>query len=261
MPDENLEALAAEQPTEEVGEAPEPSESTANSESTDDAQEPQHSRRDKRIDELTWKAAQAQRDAQYWREQAEAKAQEREQAKVPAGGDAEPQIDQFDNDAEYLRALARWEVRQERQQATEQEKQRQQQEQRRQAQQGFAARAAQFREQAPDFDQVLANPSVGQIPPHMADTIVESELGPQLAYHLGKNPQEAQRIAALSPYAAARELGRLEAKLMASPARKQTTAPPPVKPVAGGTGDATPELDKVPIDEFMKVRRQQLQGN
>ena len=70
----------------------------------------------------------------------------------------------------------------------------------------------------------------------MAETIQASEIGPELAYYLGSNPKEAERIARLSPYLQAKEIGKIEVKLADNPPVKKTTsAPPPIKPVTAKT--------------------------
>jgi hypothetical protein len=66
----------------------------------------------------------------------------------------------------------------------------------------------------------------------MAETIRASDSGPDVAYHLGQNPKEAERISALPPFLQAKEIGRIEAKLAAEPPSKKTSsAPAPIKPV------------------------------
>jgi hypothetical protein len=66
----------------------------------------------------------------------------------------------------------------------------------------------------------------------MAETIQSSDIGPELAYYLGSNPKDADRIARLSPLSQAKEIGKIEAKLAAEPPMKKTTsAPAPITPV------------------------------
>ena len=66
----------------------------------------------------------------------------------------------------------------------------------------------------------------------MAETIQYSDLGPDLAYWLGSNPKEAERIARLSPILQAREIGKIEVRLSDNPPVKKTTsAPTPISPV------------------------------
>jgi hypothetical protein len=72
----------------------------------------------------------------------------------------------------------------------------------------------------------------------MAETIQHSDIGPDLAYYLGSNPKDAERISRLSPFMQAKEIGRIEAKLADNPPVKKTTsAPAPISPVtARSTG-------------------------
>lgn len=87
------------------------------------------------------------------------------------------------------------------------------------------------RERYDDFEQVAYNPNL-PITGVMAQTIQASDLGPDLAYYLGTNPREAERISRLSPYLQAKEIGKIEVKLTDNPPVKKTTsAPPPIKPV------------------------------
>jgi hypothetical protein len=88
-----------------------------------------------------------------------------------------------------------------------------------------------------DFEQVAYNPNL-PITDVMAQTIQASDIGPDMAYHLGANPKEAERISRLSPFLQAKEIGKLEAKLAAEPPTKKTSsAPTPISPVtARSTG-------------------------
>jgi hypothetical protein len=66
----------------------------------------------------------------------------------------------------------------------------------------------------------------------MADVIMASDTGPDVAYYLGTNPQEADRIASLPPFLQAKEIGRLETKLALDPPVKRTSsAPAPITPI------------------------------
>jgi hypothetical protein len=93
------------------------------------------------------------------------------------------------------------------------------------------------RDKYDDFEKVAYNPSL-PITPVMAETIQASDVGPELAYYLGSNPREADRISRLSPYLQAKEIGKIEAKMADNPIpiKKTTSAPAPIKPVtARGT--------------------------
>lgn len=82
-----------------------------------------------------------------------------------------------------------------------------------------------------DFEQVAYNPKL-TITNEMAETIQSSDIGPELAYYLGSNPKDAERISRLSPLGQAKEIGKIEAKLVSEPPVKRTTsAPEPISPV------------------------------
>lgn len=87
------------------------------------------------------------------------------------------------------------------------------------------------REKYEDFAQVAYNPAL-PITTVMAQTIQASDMGPDLAYYLGSNPKEAERISRLPQFLQAKEIGKIEARLADNPPVKKTTnAPPPIKPV------------------------------
>lgn len=106
----------------------------------------------------------------------------------------------------------------------------------------YQEREETVREKYDDFEQVALNPRLPISMP-MAATIRESEIGPEILYHLGQNPAEAKRISQLSPLSQAKEIGKLETKLASNPpARKVSAAPAPIAPL-NGKGSSTPTYD------------------
>ena len=93
------------------------------------------------------------------------------------------------------------------------------------------------RDKYDDFEQVAYNPKL-PITNVMAETIQSSDIGPELAYYLGTNPKDAERISRMTPLAQAKEIGKIEAKLSDNPPVKKTSnAPAPISPVtARSTG-------------------------
>ena len=91
-----------------------------------------------------------------------------------------------------------------------------------------------------DFQQVAYNPAL-RITDVMAQAIQFSDQGPDVAYYLGQNPKEADRISRLTPLVQAKEIGKLEAKLASDPIVKKTSsAPAPIAPVkAPSSGSPT----------------------
>jgi hypothetical protein len=128
----------------------------------------------------------------------------------------------------------------------------------REAAQELAAEAYQARveiavQDYPDYHAVTSNPSL-QITPAMAEVIYDSDLGPALAYHLGKNPAEAAKIAQLNPASQAAALGRLEARISA-PKPTPKPSPKPVNPVGGkSTASAAKDPSKMTMAEYAAWR-------
>jgi len=142
-----------------------------------------------------------------------------------------PPVDQFESPEAYAEALA---VRK----AEELLNQREAQKQRAAVEDAYAEREEEARSKYDDFEQVAYNPNL-RVTDAMAETIKASEIGPDLAYWLGSNPKEADRISRMSPLLQAREIGKIEAKLNAEPPQKKTTsAPAPITPVTARTTNA-----------------------
>jgi hypothetical protein len=137
---------------------------------------------------------------------------------------ADPRPEQFDSTESYAEALA---LKKAEQLLYERDVQRQQTE----VLGAYHDREEEARSKYDDFEQVAYNPSL-KITTVMAQTIQSSDIGPDVAYYLGANPKEADRISRLAPYVQAKEIGRIEAKLASEPMVKKTSsAPPPVQPV------------------------------
>lgn len=121
------------------------------------------------------------------------------------------------------------------------------------AHEAYQARVEVAATKYPDYAQVTGNPNL-PITPAMAEVIMDSDHGPDLAYHLGKNPSEAAKIAQLNPASQAAALGRLEAQITAPKALK-TPASAPVQPV-GGKATAAGQKDptKMSMAEYIAWR-------
>lgn len=147
-----------------------------------------------------------------------------------------PTPDSFKTTEEYVEAVAEWKA-EEKFNAKFAEQEQKQRENRVRSHQETLALEHQKREEVArdkydDFDDVVYDETL-PITRDMALAIQLSDVGPELAYHLGKNPTEAARIAKLHPLAQARELGKLEAKVAsAEPPARPSTAPDPIRPIS-----------------------------
>ena len=111
----------------------------------------------------------------------------------------------------------------------------------------FQERVNEVRDRLPDFDQVVhANVPISNA---AADLIAESEYGPQIAYHLGKNIDLAERIAAMPPHLQGREIARIEQQVSV-PLRKVSNAPNPPPRVGGNTAPAAKDPNSMSMSEF-----------
>ena len=159
---------------------------------------------------------------------------ERQQAQRQAQPNATteaPEREQFESDDAYVQALA---ARKAEELIAQKEAQRQQAE----LLEAYHDREEEARNKYDDFEQVAYNPSL-RITEVMAQTIQASDIGPEVAYYLGSNPKEADRISRLPAILQAKEIGKIEVKLADSPpVQKTSSAPAPITPVtARSTGN------------------------
>lgn len=103
-----------------------------------------------------------------------------------------------------------------------------------------------------DFETVALSQDV-PITEDMAAVIRSAENGADIAYHLGKNPALAARIAAMNPIEAAMALGEVKASVKAPQPRRETRAPEPINPVKGAGGTAK-DPSKMSYEEFRAWR-------
>jgi membrane protein involved in colicin uptake len=214
-------------------------EQKAEEQTPEQQEEKRQSRRERARARDAAKLAEAQTEARMLREQLD-----RQQAKAAPVTDSEPQRESFDTLEDYHRALARHEARQEASKLIEgQRKAQTEQEQKARTEASDAAIAKSwessevaFRKEATDYDEVVGEFIAAELPSLDANAkraILESDIGPKLLYHLAKNPEEAERIAKLSPVRQVIEIGKMEERVV--PVKQGSKAPPPVSGVKGSS--------------------------
>lgn len=189
-----------------------------------------------RINELTAARREAERDRDFYREQAlrQQQAQPAQEAQDVPQADSRPDPNDYATDADFIEALTDWKA----EQAAERLFQRQSQ----QAQ--VRAKVANFetrtKELFPNGEPVGLSTfkSLPQLPVAVMEIVGESDIGPKIAEHLGANPAELRRLEGLSPIQQARELTRLETRLStpSKPLPKTATDAPEPLPQARGAG-------------------------
>jgi len=172
------------------------------------------------------------REQRKWEREQAARAAEMQARKAPV---EIPPIEQFSSPEEYADLLAE-------RKAEELLARREQARQQSAIIESFHEREEEARNKYDDFEQVAYNPKL-PITNEMAQTIQSSDVGPDMAYYLGSNPKEAERISRLSPLQQAKELGKIEAKLADNPVVKKTSsAPAPIAPVTARSS-GSPSFD------------------
>lgn len=197
--------------------------------------------------------ARAERKLQRELQAVEARFNEKlEASKVaPQAIEGKPTLDKFETYDEYIDALTDWKIEQkaiERETKTKVESENQR---RSELSKTHLERADKFRSQAHDYDDVIGNLADVdfKVTEDVVDTIMSSDLSAQLTYYFGKDIDELERINELSPLAAAREIGKIEAKLLARPIQT-SSAPSPINPVTQSKATITKDPEKMTDAEW-----------
>lgn len=226
-----------------------------------------------RFDKLTREKHEQRLEAEYWR----AKALQQQQAAYakpePVAPAEYPTLESVGYDEEKHRVAlidyAKAQAREEARSVLEQERRAAREAERRST---FEKRQRDFLASKPDYvEKVLQNSSL-PITQAMADVIAESEVGPAVAYFLAENPERASVIAQMGELQAAREIGRIEARIEAeqnvrrpSPLSRVTQAPPPTPTIAASETPQTIRPDSPDSDtewsaeEWAKRRNKQIE--
>jgi hypothetical protein len=178
------------------------------------------------------------------------------QPKPQAAPDGKPNLSQFQDYESYTEALTDWKTNQaiERRFANENQRLLQFQEQQLNAKRAEALRPK-IDEAISKYDDWAEVATTFAMPQMMEEAVLESPLVAEVAYFLGQNPNEVNRIARLSPAAQVREIAKIETKLSAPVT--PTNAPPPIKP-SGTKASVRTDTFNLPWDEFVAKRRKEM---
>ena len=242
--------------TEAVEETPEPvaeeeqsEPKEAEKEANQEGERKQNPKLEKRFSEITKQREEARQEAQRERqarldlEQRLAALEQQRQPQQQSYVDSEPQPSQFNDAFEYAKALAEFSTEKALAERDRQVAQQREQEAQQKIIQSWAQKVQEAKAELPDFDDLVASSDV-VVNNAVRDAILESDVGPKILYHLAENNDLAKKIASLSPNAALREIGKLEARFEVNPETKQTApvvrskAPAPIQPIRGGQGKA-----------------------
>jgi len=216
-----------------------------------------------RIDELTRARRDAERDAEYWKSVAEGKiVPPAKAAAVEVKPNEAPTRDQFESEEDFLDALTDHKVEvklAEREQQAEQNK----------AQttkvETWQSKLAAARADIADFDSVM---DAAELPvkPHVAELVMEHDHGAKVIHHLAMNPEQLEKINAMTPAKAAFAIAEIatqfntaEATSPSKPAvvKKVSEAPPPAARNVGSGRSTTVPLGEQSMEDYIATRKTQ----
>ena len=220
----------------------------AEKEANQEGERKQNPKLEKRFSEITKQREEARQEAQRERQarldleqRLAALEQNRQPEQQAVSIDQEPQPSQFSDAFEYAKALAEYSTEKALAERDRQVAQAREQEAQQKIIQSWAQKVQEAKAEMPDFDDMVASSDV-VVNNAVRDAILESDVGPKILYHLAENNDLAKKIAGLSPNAALREIGKLEAKFEAKPEAEKiapvvrSKAPTPIQPIRGGQG-------------------------
>jgi hypothetical protein len=216
----------------------------------------------KKKEEFEEVAKQAEEKAIYWRKQkAEARADffKRGEEKPPEvkepdlGIGPAPRKEDFEDYDAYVEALVEHRTNAKLAKWQRDETEKEQQGEYKRKIESLHTRLEEGYRKYPDFEEVARDPTV-PITPLIRDILAETEHPEDVAYYLGKNRTEAIKISRMTPFAATREIAKIEAEVAKSPPSPNqpkiiSGAPPPLKPV-GSSDTVTKDVRNMNQQEF-----------
>jgi len=233
-------AEAVEEPTEptEVVEQSEPEEAEA--EAKQEVERKPNPKLERRFSEITKQREEARKEAQREREAREAlearlaALEGKQQPQKAEFVDEKPQPSQFSDAFEYAEALAEYTADKRIAEMKQEEAKAREAAERQKIIDQWTQKVQKAKADLPDFDDIVASSEV-VVNDDIRDAILESDVGPQILYHLAENDEVAKKIAGLSPKQALREIGKLEARFEKNEQPTQSVAkskaPAPISPI------------------------------
>jgi len=208
----------------------------------------QNPKLEKRFSELTKQREQAKAEAQAERQRSEAletRLRVLEQQAIPIkvqSVDEEPQPGQFQDAFEYAKALAQYSTETALRERDQQDANKKANEEMQKTLQSWNTKLEKVKADIPDYDDIVSTANV-VVSDDIRDSILESDVGPRILYHLAEDLEFAQKLAQMPTRKALIEIGKLEKlyeriETKAEPVVK-SKAPAPIRPLkaAGGVAD------------------------
>lgn len=187
-------------------------------------------------------------------EMLERQLQERQAPAPSEQPQGEPQPEQFKTPQEYVRALVRWERKQEASQSEQQTRAQQERQHVTQEAEYVQAKLSEASEVHPGLDERLIADDMPLTRP-MADFVFEAEHGYDVGNYLTEHKDEARKISNLTPANQILALNEIRLKLKAPP--PQSKLPPPIKPNSGNAASDTGYRPEMTDKQYAEWRARQ----
>jgi hypothetical protein len=217
----------------------------------------------KKIEKLSGRLSAKEQEVEYWknealRQQKSGAAEKKVEQKAPASTEGKPKAESFDRHEDFVEALSDWKLDQKLKERDAKQSEAQVKTEHQKKVESHVERVKAFEKEHDDFKELIDD--IDDIPMSFTvqEVILESENGPELMYELAKNRKEYEKICKLPAIAAARELGKFEARIAKDETKtvekKTTKAPPPLKTVGSKSAGSTKSPDEMSYREFKKWR-------
>lgn len=212
-----------------------------------------------RLNEITRARREAERERDFYRQQAETYQRQIQQPPQHQPRNDMPTPEDFGYDlAQWGQAVTEKLRIEAMQTADERFWQQTMQQQQSQVFSQFEAREQAYAQSNPEyFDRVEQLTSVVNFNPVVGEILATSDQGPALVDYLAQHLYEADQLARMPPHLAAVQLGRIEAQLAQSKKIPVSGAPAP-PPKINGSAAGSKDPDKMTADEWMRWRQSQL---
>lgn len=217
------------------------------------------------------KISRLEEEKEYWRRKALETSEKtpQKQDQKPKAEDAppkKPNPKDFETYDEYSEALTDWKVDEKLRKAEETRQTEAKRTQFKEAQQTKVERyeegIAEAQKAYDDFDEVIEDYD-GPLTIGMQQALLDSDMGPQVAYHIAKNPKLGEKMAGMTILQLNKEVAKIEARLEKSEkgkgegtvAKKTSKSPPPIDPVKGSS-KSKKSPDDMSYEEYLKEREQ-----
>lgn len=223
----------------------------------------------KRIERFQKRLSEKEQELAHWKSEAlknnaESKKQGPSKTEQSTDLSKKPKADDFDTHEEYVEALTDWKLEQKEVERERLAKEKSAKDDYQKQVESFQSKVKDFEKDHDDFQDVMSEVDDIPLSFSLQDAILTSDIGPAIMYELAKNREELERISALGPVQAAREIGKIEARLSsiqkqetAQKTKTKTKAPPPISPLSGSnSGSLQKRPDEMSGDEYLKWRKQ-----